>query len=356
MGFNAARATGAADVLHWNMMLRLRNTSSECRRMMDEMAEAGLKLTGLTYEILVKQLMLEGNYEEARAVQETEMPSTAIIPTKHTESLFRQPELKWSRTRLEHLQGFIKSNAVEQADGFFELLKANGVANEFHWTLMQKLCATGAEQRVMMEEMAAAGVQPDVITYNTLVSQLMFEGNIEEARAVEETEMPAAGIVSNDRTHSVFEKTEEVWSRMRTKHLVDLLKTNTPEARRHAQVFFEGLTVNKVTDIIHCNVMVTEFPSAGIVSNDRTHSVHEEAWNRMRTKHLVDLTETGTPEARQQAQTFFKALKVNGVANEFHWTLMQKLCDTSAEQRVMMEEMAAAGVSKTGVRLEQRET
>merc|ERR1712166_927457 len=202
--FNAARATGAADVLHWNMMLRLRNTSSECWRMMDEMAEAGLKLTGLTYEILVKQLMLEGNYEEARAVQETEMPSVAIIPTKHTESLFRQPELKWGRTRSLHLQGFIKSNAVEQADEFFELLKANGVANEFHWNLMQKLCDTSAEQRSMMEEMAAAGVQPNAVIYNKLASQLMFEGNAEEARAVVEREMPAAGIVPNDRTHSVF--------------------------------------------------------------------------------------------------------------------------------------------------------
>merc|ERR1712166_196857 len=196
--FDAARATGAADVLHWNMMLRLCNTSSESRRMMDEMAEAGLKLTDVTYEILVKQLMLEGNYEEARVVQETEMPSTAIIPTKHTESLFRQPELKWGRTRLEHLQGFIKSNAVEQADGFFELLKANGFANEFHWNLMQKLCDTSAEQRVMMEEMAAAGVQPSVMTYSTLATKLMFEGNVEEARAVVEAEMPAAGIASND--------------------------------------------------------------------------------------------------------------------------------------------------------------
>merc|ERR1712166_729568 len=217
--FNAARATGAADVLHWNMMLRLRNTSSECWRMMDEMAEAGLKLTGMTYEILVKQLMLEGNYEEARAVQETEMPSVAIIPTKHTESLFRQPELKWGRTRSLHLQGFIKSNAVEQADEFFELLKANGVANVFHCRLMATRCDTSAEQRSMMEEMAAAGVQPNAVIYNKLASQLMFEGNAEEARAVVEREMPAAGVEPDDRTQSVLEKPEDNLSRMRTKHL-----------------------------------------------------------------------------------------------------------------------------------------
>ena len=127
------------------------------------------------------------------------------------------------------------------------------------------------------------------MTYDLLVKLLLIEGNVGGARAVLETEMPAVGVLPDDRMYSVFERAEEVWS-------------------------------------------------------------------RMRAKRLVDLTETGTPEARQQAQTFFKALKVNGVANEFHWTLMQKLCDTSAEQRVMMEEMAAAGVSKTGVRLEQRET
>merc|ERR1712166_1720939 len=345
--------------------------------------------------MLVSQLMFEGNIEEARAVEETEMPAAGIVSNDRTHSVFEKTEEVWSRMRTKHLVDLLKTNTPEarrhaqvffegltgnrvadiihcnvmvtefpaagivpngrthsvfekteeawnrmrtkrlvelaktgtpearqQAQTLFKVLKVNGVANEFHWTLMQKLCDTGAEQRVMMEQMAAAGVQPSVITYNTLVSQLMFEGNIEEARAVEETEMPAAGIVSNDRTHSVFEKIEEVWSRIRAKRLVDLLKTNTPEARRHAQVFFEGLTVNKVTDIIHCNVMVTEFPAAGIVPNDRTHSVFEkteEAWNRMRTKHLVDPTKTGTPEARQQAQTFFKALKVNGVANEFHW-------------------------------------
>jgi len=357
--FKVLKVNGVADVFHWTLMQKLCDTSAEQQVMMEEMAAAGVQPSVMTYTTLVYQLMFEGNIEEARAMVETEMPAAGIVPNDRTHSEFEKTEEVWSRMRTKRLVDLTKTGTPEarqQAQTLFKALKVNGVANEFHWTLMQKLCDTSAEQRSMMEEMAAAGVQPDVVTYTSLANKLMFEGNAEEARAVVETRMPAAGVEPDDRTHSVFEKPEEEWSRMRTKHLVDLLKTNTPEARRHAQVFFEGLTGNRVADIIHCNVMVTEFPSAGIVSNDRTHSVPEEAWNRMRTKHLVDLTETGTPEARQQAQTFFKALKVNGVANEFHWTLMQKLCDTSAEQRVMMEEMAAAGVSKTGVRLEQRET
>jgi len=72
-----------------------------------------------------------------------------------------------------------------------------------------------------MEQMAAAGVQPDVVTYNTLLSNLMFEGNAEEARAVVEREMPAAGVEPDDRTKSVLEKPEnylnrrELWYRGR---------------------------------------------------------------------------------------------------------------------------------------------
>merc|ERR1712028_71197 len=109
----------------------------------------------------------------------------------------------------------------------------------------------------MMEEMAAAGVQPNAVIYNKLASQLMFEGNAEEARAVVEREMPAAGVEPDDRTQSVLEKPEDDLSRMRTKHLQDLLKRNTPEARQRAQVFFEGLTASKVADVFQYNLMVT---------------------------------------------------------------------------------------------------
>merc|ERR1712166_162274 len=190
--------------------------------------------------MLVSQLMFEGNIEEARAVEETEMPAAGIVSNDRTHSVFEKTEEVWSRIRAKRLVDLTETGtpqARQQAQTLFKVLKVNGVADVFHWNLMQKLCDTSAEQRSMMEEMAAAGVQPDVITYNTLVSQLTFEGNIEEARAVVETEMPAAGVEPDDRTHSVFEKPEEELSRMRTKRLVDLAKTGTPKARQQAQTF-----------------------------------------------------------------------------------------------------------------------
>ena len=46
---------------------------------------------------------------------------------------------------------------------------------------MQKVCGTSAKQLGVVKEMAAAGMQPTVMKYTTLVQQLMFEGNVEAA-------------------------------------------------------------------------------------------------------------------------------------------------------------------------------
>ena len=42
-------------------------------------------------------------------------------------------------------------------------------------------------------------MEPDVVTFNTLVSRLMFEGDAAGARRVVEEEMPAAGVQPNSR-------------------------------------------------------------------------------------------------------------------------------------------------------------
>merc|ERR1740117_1119921 len=201
------------------------------------------------YSMLVNQLTFEGNIEEARAVVETEMPAAGIVSNDRTHSVFEKTEEVWNRMRTKRLADLAKTGTPEarqQAQTLFKVLKVNGVANVFQCSVMLTHCDTSAEQRSMMEEMAAAGVQPSVITYNTLAKQLMFEGNVEEARAVVEREMPAAGVEPNDRTHSMSEKPDDDLSRMRTKHLQDLLKTNTPEARQQAQTFFDVLKENGV--------------------------------------------------------------------------------------------------------------
>merc|ERR1712086_1077271 len=233
--FEGLTVNGFANVFQCSVMLTHCDTSAEQRSMVEEMAAAGVQPNVVTYTTLAKQLMFEGNAEEARAVVEREMPAAGVEPNDRTKSVLDKPEETWSRMRTKHLQDLLKTNTPEtrrQAQEFFEGLTVNGVANVFHCSVMATHCDMSAEQRGMMEEMAAAGVQPNVVTYNTLATKLMFEGNVEEARAVVEREMPAAGVGPDDRIQSVLEKPEENLSRMRTKHLQDLLKTNTPEARQ----------------------------------------------------------------------------------------------------------------------------
>ena len=50
------------------------------------------------------------------------------------------------------------------------------------------------------KELPAPRVEPNVVTFNTLVSQLMFEGDVAGARRVVEEDMPAAGVKPDDRT------------------------------------------------------------------------------------------------------------------------------------------------------------
>merc|ERR1711865_899175 len=170
--FNAAKATGAADVLHWSMMLKLRDTSAERRIMMDEMMmEAGLEPTDMTYRMLVGQLILEGNLKEAQVVVGTEMPAVGIVPSKLIESLFKLSPGRSSKMRTDHLQKLIKTNAREKAQTFFEELKVNGVADIYQWNLMRGQCETSAEQR-SMGEMTEAGVNPDCTTYTMLTARL----------------------------------------------------------------------------------------------------------------------------------------------------------------------------------------
>ena len=67
--------------------------------------------------------------------------------------------------------------------------------------------------------MPVAGVEPDVATFNTLVGQLMFEGDLAGAQRVVEGEMPAAGVKPDNRTLKMLNKSEHVYARMRTSQL-----------------------------------------------------------------------------------------------------------------------------------------
>ena len=85
---------------------------------------------------------------------------------------------------------------------------------------MLRGCEDSAEmQRVIATEMPAAGADPDVVTFTTLVSQLLIEGDTAGAKRVVEEEMPAAGVEPNDQTLKVLNNSEHEFAKMQTSKL-----------------------------------------------------------------------------------------------------------------------------------------
>ena len=103
----------------------------------------------------------------------------------------------------------IKAGDVAAAHALMDKLKDDGSATVVHFSIMLRACVDSAEMRhVIGTEMPAARVEPNVVTFNTLVSQLMFEGDAAGARRVVEEEMPAAGVQPNDRTLETLNRSE----------------------------------------------------------------------------------------------------------------------------------------------------
>merc|ERR1712166_1018114 len=91
-------------------------------------------------------------------------------------------------------------------------------------------------------------------------------------------------------------------------------------------------------------------PAAGMVPDETIHELFErpeENWSRMRSTRIQDLLKTGKPEAILQAEAFFEGLKASGSASAYQWHIFQNRCNTSTDQRSMIQAMTDAGVKPT---------
>jgi pentatricopeptide repeat protein len=160
------------------------------------------------FSTLVIQLVFEGDAAGARRVVEEEMPAAGVQPDDQTLETLQKPEL--GKMRARKLQRLISAGDAAAAHDLMDKLKDSGTANVVHFTIMLRVCADSTEMRhVIGTEMPAARVEPDVATFNHLISRLMVEGDAAGARRVVEEEMPAAGVKPNKRTfkliHSFWE-------------------------------------------------------------------------------------------------------------------------------------------------------
>ena len=270
---------GTADVWHYRTMLRACEDSTEMRHVIGtEMPAARVEPNVGTFNQLVSRLMVEGDAAGARRVVEEEMPAAGVQPDDLILETLNRSEHELSKMRAGKLQRLIKAGDVAAAHELMDKLKDNGTADVWHFTIMLRACEDSTEMRhVIGTEMPAARVEPNVVTFTTLVSRLMFEGDAAGARRVVEEEMPAAGVQPDDRTLDILHKPEHELGKMRAGELQRLIKAGDVAA---AHVLMDKLKDNGTADVgtsASCCERARTAPRCGTSSARRC---RRQGWSR----------------------------------------------------------------------------
>jgi len=160
----------------------LKNCSSTKQRMhLARMQKQGLKPTVVTYTTMMGRLMLEGKYDAASAM-EAQMVEQGIQKNQLAYDVMADTDLDLKRLReLVRLQGY-GQDGKDHAWEIFDRMCELGELNQQHVNVMMQSGISASEQKDLMSMLAdVPGLQPDLITYGSLVSSLMFEGEVEEA-------------------------------------------------------------------------------------------------------------------------------------------------------------------------------
>ena len=191
-------------------------------------------------------------------------------------------------------------------------LKDNGKADVVHFNIMLLACEDSGEMRRVIEtEMPAAGLKPDVFTFTTLVTKLMFEGDLAGARRVVEEEMPAAGVEPDDRTLKAVNNSEHEFAKMQASSLRRMVEAGDVAS---ARALMDKLKDNGKANVMHFTIMLLACEGSG---------------------EMRRVIETEMPAAGLKPDVFTFT------------TLVQKLMfegDLAGARRVVEEDMPAAGV------------
>ena len=105
----------------------------------------------------------------------------------------------------------IKANKYDDAKQYFQMLQKSGQANVIHYNFaMSYLCSTSNEQRELISKMKTEGLVPNVFAFNTLIKQLLYEGDKKAAQHVVDVEMPAEGVEPNEKTKATMAQADQL--------------------------------------------------------------------------------------------------------------------------------------------------
>ena len=126
---------------------------------------------------------------------------------------------------MERLKYKLAKNGNNTARKYFKRMQQDKVVNAAHYGwAMKELCQSSDEMRALMESMKQNGVLPDVSNFNQLINKLLYDGDIVAAQHVYDVEMPAAGVVPNDRTKKTMARADKLTAQGRTMKLKNMFK------------------------------------------------------------------------------------------------------------------------------------
>ena len=104
-------------------------------------------------------------------------------------------------------------------------------------TAMSHLCSTSNEQRELISKMKTEGLVPDVVTFNTVIKQLLYEGDKIAAQHVVDVEMPAEGVEPDEKTKATMAQADQLISQKHTNQMMEFIKTNKyDDAKQYFQM------------------------------------------------------------------------------------------------------------------------
>ena len=272
-----------ANALHYGWAMKeLCETSDEKRSLMKSMTEHGVVPIASNFNVLLNNLLHEGDIEAAQHVIDVDMPAAGVAPDNTTMKTMARSDKLAGMGRTSKLNNILKLQGAEAALQEFEEIQSSGCADAFQYGwAMKNLCKTSDESQALFESMKLNSVVPEVGNFTQLISNLLHNGDIDAAQHIYDVEMPAAGVEPDDGTNETMARADELASMGRTSKLQNLFDQQGKDA---ALQEFEKMQKDGHAGAIHYgwamkNVCETSEETRATMASMKLHSVAPEVGN-----------------------------------------------------------------------------
>lgn len=239
-----------AAVVHSHVGPKRGHSSTVVQCFIDGMQKRSKVPSTSTYAVLMKVLMAEGNRSEAVMLLEQMLEAKIVVDLK-IKRILNLPADRISRHNTEVLNQLVCGGDYATAWKSFKELLEMRMADLYQFNVMMKACNNSEAQRALMQQMREFGLEPDSVTYNTMIRCLVLEGKLLKARQLMQ-EMKDTGLETSIHTHRTLNMPPDEIS----KHNTTILMEHWQHGRvKQAWQHFNQLMETGTADFFHLDVM-----------------------------------------------------------------------------------------------------